>query len=485
MPSIGELFIQLGVMGNANELKKANQELQKSNILTQKQAKLDKLRAEYLEKIQKAQDKQQKRELAKQYKAKKANIEKETSLKLQVAEGKALRGNIAQWATYAHAVTMAASVAVNALKKINDEMQKVASYGQSMVNIGMGTSAPIPELQKYGRVAQALNANTSEAQVMQQMAKMNQAFELYKSAYNFSDLEQMMDVGRLTQLGAGGLYSDVINKRITNAGDYLEAVRRSIQGQTPENQVNILKAAGLDEALLPMLRMSKEEFDSAANKAQQNALSEQQLQELAEIKNSFAQITQHVSNIYQQVFAKISPVLLELYNAFDKFISAYASKIVDYVNIAVTFWKQLFENYFKPLIKSLPIKEIKEFIVEFLRFSKALIELVAPLVKTIISFISPVIKFILQGINWLLSRLTSILKFFKVPVEEFKLPTLDLPEIDKNATFTDLNRNNINTTNNSKEVNIGTINLNGTDVKDADSFMSKLNDAHRYYVCEA
>ena len=60
MPSIGELFIQLGVLGNANELKKANQEFQKSNILKEKQAKLDKARAEALEKIQKAQTKQEK-----------------------------------------------------------------------------------------------------------------------------------------------------------------------------------------------------------------------------------------------------------------------------------------------------------------------------------------------------------------------------------------------------------------------------------------
>ena len=40
MPSIGELFIQLGVMGNANELKNANKELQKANILTQNKLNL-------------------------------------------------------------------------------------------------------------------------------------------------------------------------------------------------------------------------------------------------------------------------------------------------------------------------------------------------------------------------------------------------------------------------------------------------------------
>ena len=128
MGSIGELFIQLAVMGNANELKKANAELQKSNILTQKQEKLDKARAEALEKVRKAQTLLEKKEIVKRFHAKKEKIEQEARLRSQLAEAKALKANIAQWATYAHMVQMAVSSVVNGIKKIKDEIEKTETY---------------------------------------------------------------------------------------------------------------------------------------------------------------------------------------------------------------------------------------------------------------------------------------------------------------------------------------------------------------------
>lgn len=345
MPSIGELFIQLAVMGNANELKNANKELQKANILTQKQAKLDKLRAEALERIQKAQTKQEKREIAKQYRAKKEKIEQEANLRLKNLEAKATQKSIAQWSTYAHAVSMASSIVVGSLKKVYDEIEKVTSYGQNMINIGMTTSTPLGELQSYGRVAHALNPQASEQQVMSMMAKLNQAYDFYKAG-NPEKLLSTMNLGELAQLGASGIYSDVLSGKVPNATAFLESVRQAIQGQNPERQSNILRAAGLDDSLLPMLRMSSDEFQKYAAELQRDALSESQLKEQAEIKRRLNVFVQHFEDFKLRVFGKLSPLLEDIMKEIDNNLPSILS------------WVEETAKYFRENIKKEDIKAI-------------------------------------------------------------------------------------------------------------------------------
>lgn len=351
MPSIGELFIQLGVLGNANELKKANQEFQKSNILKEKQAKLDKARAEALEKIQKAQTKQEKRDAVKQYKEKKANIEKETNLKLQLAENKALKGNIAQWATYAHAVSMASAIVISSLKKIYDEVDKVTSYGQNMMNIGMTTSTSIPELQKYGRVAHALNSSVSEESVMQQMAKLNQAYDFYKAG-NPSKLMSMLNGGELAQLGASGFYKDVITRKVPNATSFLEGLRQAIQGKSPERQANIIQASGLDQSLLPMLRMSTEEFQKYASELQRDALSEKQLEEQAKTRARLNVFQQHFQDFELRVFSKFTPYVEKIMKVVDDHLPSILSFTEDTFNKASELFDHLAETLQREEIKA-------------------------------------------------------------------------------------------------------------------------------------
>ena len=346
MPSIGELFIQLAVMGNANELKNANKELQKANILTQKQTKLEKARAEALERIQKAQSKQEKREIVKQYRAKKEKIEQEANLRLSNLEAKATQKSIAQWATYAHAVSMASSIVVGSLKKIYSEIEKVASYGQNMINIGMTTSEPIKELQKYGRVGEVLNDNITEQQIMSQMAKWNQAYELYKTSGDTSGFS--WDIAKLSQLGAGKLIEDVLGKNVKNVGDYFEVVRQLLQGKTPENQANILSAAGIDQNLLPMLLKSREDFERLAAETQRDAQSEDELKQQAEYRKDFKIFKKHFEDFLYKLTSELSPIFKQILAQLDAYLPILKQDIV-------TFMRWMKDNIKKEDIQNLII----------------------------------------------------------------------------------------------------------------------------------
>lgn len=313
MPSIGELFIQLGVMGNANELKNANKELQKANILTQKQAKLDKLRAEALERIQKAQTKQEKREIARQYRAKKAKVEQEASLKLKVAENKALQNNIAQWATYAHAVTMAASVAVNAMKQIYNASDKLLTKGQNWANINATTSLGLGTLQRYGKTANILNPNASEMGTAQSLSALNTKFTHAKLNPGAA-IGGLIDQELAQQLGldSAEMVEKLYSGEISNAAQYMEYVRGLIAGKSPETQNLIAQAYGVDENLLPMLRLTRAEFEKLATASNKFALTEEQLETLNRYKIEIGIIQKQLTDMFDQVVYEYTPYVKDI-----------------------------------------------------------------------------------------------------------------------------------------------------------------------------
>lgn len=388
MASVGELFIQLGVLGNANELKKANAEFQRANILAEKQAKLEKLKAEYREKLNKAETKAQKMEVAKQYKAKKALIEKKAELDLQNLEQKKLRANIAEWATYAHAVTMACNVAINAIKKINDEVQKATSYGQNMINLGMTTSTPLAYLQKYGRVANALNSNISEQQVAQRMAQFNQALDTAKSG-NWNEILGLIDQNKASTLGskANALIGKIFSNQVGDATTYFEEIRNLISGETPERKVNLLKAFGLDENYLPMLNMGRGEFENYASELMKNAQTEEQLRELADIKARLNIVKQHFDDLVIRIFGELAPTFESIYKAIDENLPHILSFI------------DLFIEWFKETFTAEKIQKIVDFAKDLYTVLRSLWNAISPIVELALKGWGYIIRFLAKKLN--------------------------------------------------------------------------------------
>lgn len=313
MSSIGELFIQLGVLGNANELKKANQEFQKANALTEKQNKLDKLRAETLERIQKAETKAEKRRIVEQYRAKKLNVEKQSALKMQLLEKKNIKGNIAQWATYAHMVSMASSIAVSAIKKINSEFERLLKTNQEYYNIYQGSSSSFSTLKGYSAVASFANPNLSQQQVASTLARLNQKFFVGRKKGDYSSFVDA-ELSNILGGDSSRLFNRVYSGEFKTFDKYLEAIRGTISGKSPEMQSSIAQAfLGGDDSLLPMLRLTPEEFKKLQQQATKNALSESELKKLADLNTEISAIKDNFNNLYQKLLIEMLPTFEQIW----------------------------------------------------------------------------------------------------------------------------------------------------------------------------
>ena len=371
MSSIGELFIQLGVLGNANELKKANQEFQKANILAEKQAKLEKLRAEYLEKINKAQDKAEKREIAKQYKAKKALIEQQTALKLKGQEQKILQGNIAQWATYAHVVTQAASMAVSAIKKINSEVDKTLRTNQQFYNFSKMTSSSLSNIQGYSTIASIFNPALSKEQAASKMVEMDNKFFAARRTGDFSNIA---DVQRLMQFSskkreANRFVNDLYGRRITDFKTYIERARSLIEGVSPEEQTSLVQALFGDDSLLPMLRKSNTEIEAILKKANKYKLSQTEVERLEAARIEIETIKSNLSDIYNRFIIKFVPYIEQGY----KYLFALAQEIMPQIRKAV--------NDIKTNFNDIDAETFKSALEGALTVMKAIVDLIAKAVK--------------------------------------------------------------------------------------------------------
>lgn len=342
MGSVGELFIQLGVLGNANELKKANQEFQKANVLAEKQAKLEKLRAEYLEKINKAQSKAEKRELVKQYKSRKALIEQKATLNLKNLEQKMLRGNIAQWATYAHMVSIAATSVINSVKKINSELEKTMQQGQVWNNIQNTISTPYSVLRKYATAARLASPGLSDTAAAQSFASMNARFAEAKRTGRYADL---MDSNvALYGADATRLFGNVASGKYTEFTSYLEAVGDLIRGKSAEEQVNLVKGFLGDTTFLPLLQMDKEDLRKLIAKANQNQLTEEQNRELTKTRQQIEAIKMDIENKWQQLLINLTPFLEKAYKWVDDATKELYPVLIEFLRAMKPVVKDVIEN---------------------------------------------------------------------------------------------------------------------------------------------
>ena len=356
MSSVGELFIQLAVLGNVNELKKANQEFQKANALTEKQNKLDKLRAETLERIQKAETRAEKRKIVEQYRIRKTNLEKQFALKMQLLEKRGLQANIAQWATYAHMVSMAANVAIGAIKNINNEFNKLLKTNQEYYNITQSSSSPFSALKGYGAVASFANPNLSEQQVAATLARLNQQFFVGRKKGDYSSFVNA-ELANIIGADSSRLFNRVYSGEFKTFENYLEAIRATIAGKSPEMQSSIAQAfLGGDDSLLPMLRLTPDEFKKLQQQATKNALSESDLKKLNEINIEIEAIKTNINNLYQRLLVEMLPTFEQIWNDINdifkdlspediteamRFIVKISGDLAKVIALALKGWTQL------------------------------------------------------------------------------------------------------------------------------------------------
>lgn len=255
MANLGELFIQLGVIGDIKPLEDALNKAKEQIALTQTQVKLDNARAEALEKIRQATTKADTQRIAKAYQTEKQLImqqAQEAGINRQISAHKALGQTVGKVATGFAAfigAVIAAAVAMN--KLTNDLVQS----NQAFLNLTRTSDIALSTFQKWDNVGKM--------------------FGVQNAAQQIEGLNQRLFELRLTGQGARGFQLAGINPA-GDAESVLEQLRGRVAGMSDTAASYLLQQMGLDPQMLHILRLGREEFEELGQTVRKYQLTPEQ-----------------------------------------------------------------------------------------------------------------------------------------------------------------------------------------------------------------
>lgn len=312
--SVGELFIELGIIGDDEGGKKVAKALD-----------------EAIEKARKAQ-----KQLEKQGK-KTDEVEK---------KNKKAAKSIANAAKSIGGLITAISGAVVALNKLAESLVQQNQY---WINLTRNSDIALSTFQKWGQVGAAMNASLGEQ----------------GAAGAIADLNKRLFEMKLTGEGYEGFAFAGISP--TNAEDVLEQLRGRIKGLNDTAATAMLERLGLDPRMLSVLRMTREEFEALNAEMEKYRLTPEQRQQIQEFHKQMSIVNVKMQYFKDRILIAIMPHLLRFMQLLVKIIEAlpkYRGLIIG-VGIAMTkgFGKWLkalpvIGKYLKPVVKALQAMRI-------------------------------------------------------------------------------------------------------------------------------
>jgi len=329
MPSLGELFIQLGVIGDTKELDVLQKRLDKAAKATADfvkslddeinyQFKLSRVTGEVAEakaRLAKATDEEARKEaesaLATAEKTKKMLEERKAAQEAaKVAKASAeanqeningkkeLAKNIAGVVKGLGALVGAATIAVAALNKMTDSL---TTQNQAWVNFTRQTDLSLQSLQKWGSIGNIVDKSLGEQGLAGTLADLN---------------ERIYDL-ILTGQGAEGFMLAGISPLGTDAEGVLEQLRDRIQGLDNTSATYLLKKMGLDPRILPVLRMTREEFNALNEEMKNYRLTDKQ-------RNGIDQMNRQLQIAAQKIQYLKDRAILAILPAWTQFVQSMA-----------------------------------------------------------------------------------------------------------------------------------------------------------------
>ena len=260
MPSLGELFIELGVVGDTKKLKKTLEDMKEGLRLTQKEIALNKLKLKLINDIAKAQTPEQKKRVTSLYlQERKAILDKDNiaNVEKQISGHKALAKNIAGVVKGVGVFVGAIAGAAAALNKFTNDLVQT---NQAMLDLTRNTDIAQGTFQKWGNIGKMLGVDNVE----QQLEGLNQ---------------RMFDL-LLTGEGARGFQLAGINPVGQDAEGVLEQLRNRISGMNDTTATYLLQQMGLDPRMLHLLRMSRTEFEELGQTIKRYQLTDDQTKQI-------------------------------------------------------------------------------------------------------------------------------------------------------------------------------------------------------------
>ena len=214
--SIGELFIELGVVGNPEQVEKFNKKIKET--------------------------------------AKSMDLTLKSTIKANGGLQDLEKG------FKAFTTALKASAIIGVIKTIDTLTQSLVSNNQAMLDLTRTSDIALGTFQKWGSIGKMLGVNNVE----QQLEGLNQ---------------RMFDL-MLTGQGARGFQLAGINPVGQDAEGVLEQLRNRVSGMNDTTATYLLQQMGLDPKMLHLLRMSRTEFEELGNTIKRYQLTDDQTKEI-------------------------------------------------------------------------------------------------------------------------------------------------------------------------------------------------------------
>lgn len=299
---LGELFIKLSTKGDTKNLEKALKQLKEAEKETRTQLKLKR-------DLAKATTEEEKQIIRKNHAQKKEIDVTQKLLNKQKERNQAIMAGIKGFAGFVTAVSLAIGV-------LDRFINSSAKANQSVLTISQSSGMSADLINKYASASMDKNLNVTREGVAQTINSLSQKLRGLQVGEVDESLLQGM---QLLQVMGGSSF----NPYGLNAEQFLEGLRKSLVGVDDEWASDILQRMGISPDLLPMLRMSKEEFDRTKNRfLNENEMTEQQklVLELTQLKDQIVKAITIIANELIPPLNKLVEVINKLIQSIPKFL---------------------------------------------------------------------------------------------------------------------------------------------------------------------
>lgn len=338
MPSLGELFVELGVVGDVKPLEKAIGTMKEAVKQIDNEIKANQRLLKYLQDIKNARTAGEKATIKENFtkEIQKQKMLDEIDANQKAVDGKkALASNIAGVVKGVGAFVGALTGAAIAMNKFTNDL---VQSNQAMLDLTRTTDIALGTFQKWGSIGKMLGVNN----VDQQLEGLNQ---------------KMFDL-MLTGEGARGFQLAGINPMGQDAEGVLEQLRNRISGMNDTTATYLLQQMGLDPRMLHLLRLSRTEFEELGQTIRKYQLSPDQTRQIQAMNIQLQIAGIKLKYLKDRAILAMMPAWVKLVESFAR-VAEMLARVGKKVGEFVVKWRGLiaggvlFLSRFKPVAEFL------------------------------------------------------------------------------------------------------------------------------------
>ncbi len=315
MASLGELFVELGVVGDVKPLEKAIGTMKEAVKQINDEIAANKRLLKYLQDIKNARNNNEKavikENFAKEIQKQKMLDEIDQTQKA-VKEEKELSENIGG---VIRGLVGFAGAVVGATFALNKLVTSLVESNQQMLNLMRTSDIGLRTFQKWNNVGKMLGVQNAA----QQLEGLNQRlFEL-----------------RLTGEGARGFQLAGINPMGQDANGVMEQLRNRVQGLDDTSASYLLQQMGIDPQMLHLLRLSRNEFEALGQTIRKYQLTPEQSQQIQAMNIQLQIAAIKLQYLKDRAILAIIPGFIKLMNSLVR-VTEGLKQFVKYAGIFIS-----------------------------------------------------------------------------------------------------------------------------------------------------